>query len=55
MAGVEFADFSAPDEVRGPDHVTIEIAKLGGGVVGELQRSSGRATWCRSTTAPPVA
>jgi hypothetical protein len=34
MAGVETNDFSAPDEIRRPDHVTIEVVKLGGGEIG---------------------
>jgi hypothetical protein len=34
MAGVEINDFAAPDEVRRPDHTTIEVVKLGGGEIG---------------------
>jgi quercetin dioxygenase-like cupin family protein len=51
MAGVEFADFSAPDEVRSPDHVTIEIAKLGGGEIGRYTFAPG---WRWSEHIKPV-
>ena len=34
MAGIETNDFSAPDEVRRPDHTTVEVVKLAGGEIG---------------------
>jgi len=34
MPGVEFKDFSAPDETRTPDHTTVEVVKLAGGEIG---------------------
>jgi len=34
MSGIEITDFSAPDEVRKPDHTTIEIMKIAGGEIG---------------------
>lgn len=34
MTGIETNDFSAPDEVRRPDHTTIEVVKIGGGEIG---------------------
>jgi hypothetical protein len=34
MSGFEFNDFSSPDEVRRPEHTTVEVVKLGGGEIG---------------------
>jgi quercetin dioxygenase-like cupin family protein len=34
MAGIESNDFSAPDEVRRPEHTTIEVVKIGDGEIG---------------------
>jgi hypothetical protein len=51
MAGVELADFSAPDEVRRPDHVTVEVVKLGGGEIGRYTFEPG---WRWSDHIKPV-
>jgi len=34
MHAIEITDFSAPDEVRRPDHTRIDVVKLAGGEVG---------------------
>ena len=34
MSGIEISDFSTPDEVRRPDHTTIEVVKIADGEVG---------------------
>ncbi|MGH9084567.1 MAG: cupin domain-containing protein [Acidimicrobiales bacterium] len=52
MAGVETADFSAPTEVRRPDHVTVEVVELAGGEVGRYTFEPG---WRWSDHIKPVA
>lgn len=34
MTTLEFNDFSSPDEVRRPEHTTVEVVKIGGGEIG---------------------
>lgn len=51
MAGVEFADWSAPDEVRRPEHVTVEVVKLAGGEIGRYTFKPG---WRWSDHIKPV-
>lgn len=34
MTGIEIEDLSAPDEIRSPDHVVVEVVKMAGGEVG---------------------
>jgi hypothetical protein len=34
MTSLEFNDFSSPDEVRRPEHTTVEVVKIGGGEIG---------------------
>jgi hypothetical protein len=52
MAGVEFADFGAPDEVRRPDdHVAVEVVKLAGGEIGRYTFQPG---WRWSDHIKPV-
>lgn len=52
MAGIEVADFSEPDEVRRPDHVTVEIVKLAGGEIGRYTFEPG---WRWSEHIKPIA
>lgn len=51
MPGVETRDFSAPDEVRRPDHTTIELVKLAGGEIGRYTFAPG---WRWSACIKPV-
>jgi hypothetical protein len=34
MTSLEFNDFSSPDEVRRPEHTTVEVVRIGGGEIG---------------------
>lgn len=52
MAGIELNDFSNPDEVRRPDHTTVEIVKIAGGEVGRYTFEPG---WTWSGCIKPVA
>ena len=51
MAGVEINDFSAPDEVRRPEHTTVEVVKLAGGEIGRYTFQPG---WRWSEHIKPV-
>jgi quercetin dioxygenase-like cupin family protein len=51
MAGVEVNDFSSPDEVRSPDHTTVEVVKIAGGEVGRYTFQPG---WRWSEHIKPV-
>ena len=51
MAGVEFRDFSSPDEVRSPDKTTVEVVKVGGGEIGRFTFQPG---WRWSECIKPV-
>jgi len=51
MAGVEFSDFSNPDEVRRPDKTTVEVVKVGGGEIGRFTFQPG---WRWSECIKPV-
>ncbi len=51
MAGVEFSDFSTPDEVRRPDKTTVEVVKVGGGEIGRFTFEPG---WRWSECIKPV-
>jgi hypothetical protein len=51
MAGIEINDFSKPDEVRSPDHTTVEVVKLAGGEVGRYTFQPG---WRWSDHIKPV-
>jgi hypothetical protein len=51
MAGLERADFSAPDEVRRPEKTTVELVKVGGGEVGRFTFQPG---WKWSECIKPV-
>ncbi len=52
MPGVEYNDFSQPDEVRSPDKTTVEIVKIGGGEIGRYTFQPG---WRWSECIKPVA
>jgi hypothetical protein len=52
MAGIEFNDFSAPDEVRSPERTTVEIVRLAGGEIGRYTFQPG---WRWSECIKPVA
>jgi len=51
MNGIETNDFSSPDEVRRPDHTTVELVKLGGGQIGRYTFEPG---WTWSGCIKPV-
>jgi hypothetical protein len=51
MTGVEINDFSAPDDVRRPDHTTVEVVKLAGGEIGRYTFQPG---WRWSEHIKPV-
>ena len=51
MAGIEINDFSSPDEVRRPEHTTVEVVKLAGGEVGRYTFEPG---WRWSEHIKPV-
>ena len=51
MTGVEMNDFSMPDDVRRPDHTTVEVVKLAGGEVGRYTFQPG---WRWSEHIKPV-
>ena len=51
MAGVEFRDFSSPDEVRNPERTTVELVKLAGGEIGRFTFEPG---WRWSECIKPV-
>ncbi|MBI5090278.1 MAG: cupin domain-containing protein [Actinobacteria bacterium] len=52
MTGIETNDFATPDEVRRPDHTTIEVVKLGEGQVGRYTFEPG---WRWSQHIKPIA
>lgn len=51
MAGVEFNDFSSPDEVRRPERTTVEVVKVGEGEIGRFTFQPG---WRWSECIKPV-
>jgi hypothetical protein len=51
MAGVESNDFTSPDEVRRPDHTTIEVVKIADGEIGRYTFQPG---WRWSDHIKPV-
>ena len=51
MSGLQFSDFSTPDETRTPDHTTVELVKLAGGEVGRYTFEPG---WRWSACIKPV-
>ncbi|HZP30449.1 MAG TPA: cupin domain-containing protein [Acidimicrobiia bacterium] len=51
MTGLEINDFSAPDEVRRPDHTTVEVVNLAGGQIGRYTFQPG---WQWSEHIKPV-
>lgn len=51
MSGVEVNDFSVPDEVRRPQHTTVEVVKMAGGEVGRYTFQPG---WRWSECIKPV-
>ena len=51
MAGIEVNDFSKPDEVRRPDHTTIEVVNIAGGEIGRYTFQPG---WRWSEHIKPV-
>src|SRR5262249_44636002 len=48
---IEVNDFSKPDEVRSPDHTTVEVVKLAGGEIGRYTFQPG---WRWSEHIKPV-
>ena len=51
MGNIETNDFSSPDEVRRPDHTTVEVVKVGGGEIGRYTFEPG---WRWSDHIKPV-
>jgi len=51
MVAVEINDFSSPDDVRRPDHTTVEVVKLAGGEIGRYTFEPG---WRWSKHIKPV-
>jgi quercetin dioxygenase-like cupin family protein len=51
MTAVEINNFAAPDEVRRPDHTTVEVVKLAGGEIGRYTFEPG---WRWSQHIKPV-
>ena len=51
MPGIEFNDFSSPDDVRRPERTTVEVVKIGGGEIGRYTFEPG---WKWSECIKPV-
>ena len=51
MNTIEINDFSTPDEVRRPDHTTVEVVKIAGGEIGRYTFQPG---WRWSEHIKPV-